>query len=171
MRNILRSPALVMDPNLKPDTRLPRQLGATLRARRKLLAINMTAAAEAAGISRVTWYRLEKGEPTVALGSLLAAARVLGLELALRDPDERPVREPGPPERDWLPLTIRLADYPQLRQLAWQIGDASETLTPREALGLYERNWRHLDAPTLEPHERALIKALRHTFGTRSTDV
>ena len=60
-----------------------RTLGAELRAHRKSLGISMTVAAETAGISRVTWHRLEKGERQVAWGSLLAAAEVLGMELHL----------------------------------------------------------------------------------------
>ena len=60
-----------------------KQLGAALRAHRKGLGISMTVAAETAGMSRVTWYRLEKGESSVAWGSLLAAAGVLGMEIHL----------------------------------------------------------------------------------------
>ncbi len=58
------------------------------------------------------------------------------------------------------PARIRLADYPQLKQLAWQI-QGTEELTPTEALDIYERNQRHLDAASLDPRERALIDALR----------
>lgn len=63
------------------------------------------------------------------------------------------------------PAPTRLDDYPQLRGLAWQVADGAQTVSPREALGLYERNWRHLQVEKLEPHERALIEALRHVFG------
>ena len=38
-------------------------LGARIRARRKSLGVNATAAAESAGMSRVTLHRIEKGEP------------------------------------------------------------------------------------------------------------
>jgi transcriptional regulator with XRE-family HTH domain len=141
-------------------------LGRALRERRKMLGINATAAAEAAGVSRVTWHRLEKGEPTVALGSWLAAARVLGMVLPLPGGAVGQAL-PGsdPPLDGWLPLRIRLDDYPQLRRLAWQVGDAGETLSPREAVGLYGRNWRHVQPGLLEAKERALIDALREAFG------
>ena len=62
---------------LDRTTEAARILGEKLRERRKNLGINMTSAAEAARISRVTWHRLEKGEVSVALGSLLAAAEAL----------------------------------------------------------------------------------------------
>jgi transcriptional regulator with XRE-family HTH domain len=140
------------------------RLGQALRARRKALGINTTAAAEAAGMSRVTWHRLEKGEPTVTLGSWLAAARVLDMDLPLLG-DAESAASPVPSPDDWLPLRIRLADYPQLRRLAWQVGDATETLSPREAVGLYGRNWRHVQPELLEAKERALIDALREAFG------
>ncbi|MBC7603974.1 MAG: helix-turn-helix domain-containing protein, partial [Ramlibacter sp.] len=39
-------------------------IGATLRARRKAMKVSAVAASEAAGISRVTLHRIEKGEPS-----------------------------------------------------------------------------------------------------------
>ena len=39
-------------------------------------------------------------------------------------------------------------------------------LTPREALDIYERNWRHVDAKKLSAHERELVEALRLALGT-----
>lgn len=156
------------DPQFGSET--ARKLGAALRARRKELAITATAAAEAAQMSRVTWHRLEKGEGTVALGSLLAAARVLGMALRLEIAGEQPVAADVPLDA-WLPLRIRLDDYPQLRALAWQVGDGTERLSPREALGLYERNWRHVRPEALEPKERALIDGLRRAFGAESLRV
>jgi hypothetical protein len=72
--------------------------------------------------------------------------------------------------RGWIPARIRLAEYPQLKQLAWQVQGAGE-LTPREALGIYERNWRHLDFPALEPRERDLVDSLRTVLGEVRRDV
>lgn len=141
-------------------------LGRTLRTRRKALHISMTAAAEAAGLSRVTWHRLEKGETGVAWGFVLAAAAVVGLQLQWTQggdlPEDRPVEPPS--LEDWLPLSIRLDDYPGLRRLAWQMQDGLEALTPREAWELYDRNGRHLDPDRLTPPEKALIGALRKIF-------
>lgn len=146
------------------------RLGAALRSRRKALAITATAAAEAAQISRVTWHRLEKGETTVALGSLLAAARILGMRLHWDLPGQQEAPADATPDAS-LPLQIRLDDYPQLRELAWQVGDGAERLSPREALGLYERNWRHLSPETLSPKEQALIDALGQVFGAETLRV
>lgn len=163
-------------PHANDDSRLGQAadvaatLGLELRARRKALGISMAAAADAARVSRVTWHRLEKGEATVALGSLLAAARVLGMNLCLQVTDAvSPAAEY--PLDGVLPLYIRLDDYPQLRHLAWQVGDATQVVSPREAIGLYERNWRHLQPELLEPKERALIDALRQVFGVEELRV
>lgn len=60
-------------------------------------------------------------------------------------------------------LVVRLADYPQLRDLAWNRVD--EFLPAREAFQLYERNWRLLDPRTLEERERKLIERLKVDFG------
>ena len=138
---------------------LPRlhALGERLRARRKQLGISATAAAEAAGMSRVTLHRLERGEPSVTIGAWLGAAAVVGLALELHDPQQQAAR-PALPER------IVLADHPQLRQLAWQL-QGVETLTPQEAFALYERNWRHVDVAALHTSERELVRQLALAFG------
>jgi len=58
---------------------------------------------------------------------------------------------------------IRVADFPALRDIAWNRRD--EHLTAREAFGLYERNWRHVDAARLGAREAALIRDLADRFG------
>jgi hypothetical protein len=92
------------------------------------------------------------------MGAYLSAAAALGLELALVDPSA-PKDTPA-----LLPDKIRLADYPELRRLAWQTGKDTE-LTPRAALDLYERNWRHVDRAALGEHEQALVRQLAQVFG------
>lgn len=142
------------------ETVLP-TLGAAIRAHRKRLRVTATATAEAAGISRVTLHRIERGERSVAMGAYAAVASVLGLSLQLHDPlaSSAGSEADGP-----LPDSIPLADYPQLQALAWQLNRAT-ALTPREALDLYERNWRHVDTAAMGPHERALLNRLVRTLG------
>jgi DNA-binding XRE family transcriptional regulator len=41
----------------------------SIRVRRQLLGISTVVAAHAAGISRVTWHRIEKAEPSVTIGA------------------------------------------------------------------------------------------------------
>ena len=136
-------------------------LGEQLRAQRKRLGVSATTTAEAAGMSRVTLHRIERGEPSVTMGAWLNAAAALGLELGV-------VEQQPPPRRSGkvagVPTRIRLADYPQLERLAWQFQGASE-VTPAEALNLYERNWRHIEQGALAPHERALIQQLVASLG------
>lgn len=137
-------------------------LGGQLRARRKSLDITATAAAESAGISRVTWYRLEKGEPSVAVAAYANAAQVLGLDWKLFESTDGDAREVTTHEGR-VPVRVRVADYPQLRKLAWQ-AHGTDVLTPREALSIYERNARHFEESDLTQDERALVKALRTLF-------
>lgn len=136
-------------------------LGEQLRALRKRLGVSATTAAEAAGMSRVTLHRIERGEPSVTMGAWLNAAAALGLELGVIDPPPPPPRHS---QAASVPARIRLADYPQLERLAWQFQGASD-VTPAEALGLYERNWRHIEQGALAPHERALIQQLVASLG------
>ena len=133
------------------------RLGMRLREARKHQKVTAVAAAEAAGLSRVTLHRIERGEPNVAMGAWIAVASALGLSIEF-------VQRPGPAEEAALPAIIRLDDYPQLRQLAWQLG-AVQHLAPLEALQLYERNWRHVDSGSLTQKELALIDALSRKFG------
>ncbi len=140
-----------------PDLESLARLGEKLRAARKQQGVSAVAAAEAAGISRVTLHRIERGEASVSVGSWAAAAGALGLTLDLVD-THAAAAAPALPQR------IRLDEYPQLKKLAWQLQEVEE-LGPREALDLYERNWRHVDIDNLSAKERALVDALSRTLG------
>lgn len=137
-------------------------LGERIRAQRKRLGVNATATAEAAGMSRVTLHRIERGEPSVTMGAYLSAIAALGLELELIDPQQQ--RQRRADAAPTLPPRIKLADYPQLQGLAWQLHGVTE-LTPQEALDLYERNWRHVDQRGLSAQERMLVKMLATELG------
>jgi transcriptional regulator with XRE-family HTH domain len=136
------------------------ELGAQIRAHRKRLKLSAVAVAEAAGLSRMTLQRIERGAPSVTMGAYLGVMAALGLELALHDPRQSSATASAAS----LPSVIRLADYPQLKQLAWQLGDAQE-LSPAQALELYERNWRHVDRQAMLPHERELVQRLAAALG------
>ena len=134
-------------------------LGAQIRDRRKALRLSATVTAEAAGLSRVTLHRIEKGEPSVTMGAWCNALAALGMALqAHADTLGQPAATPD--RAGWIPARVALADYPQLRALAWQV-HGTDTLTPAEALGIYERNARHLDMEAMAAHEKALLEALR----------
>lgn len=135
-------------------------LGEGVRAHRERQRVSATVAAEAAGMSRVTLHRIERGEPSVTMGAYLSAIDAVGLQLELRDPQARAATSGGAA----LPERVRLADFPQLKRLAWQLHDVDE-VSPAEALNLYERNWRHIDRPALEPAERALLQTLVDQLG------
>jgi transcriptional regulator with XRE-family HTH domain len=145
-------------------------LGEQLRARRKALRVSSTVAAESAGMSRVTLHRIEKGEPSVAAGAWANAVAVLGMTLLVRetrDAGETPAAALPVDLTNWIPARVRLSDYPQLQALAWQV-HGTDTLTPLEALGIYERNLRHLNTAAMKPEEAALLQALRTGLGAAS---
>lgn len=127
-------------------------LGERIRTARKRQRVTAVAAAQAAGISRVTLHRIERGEPTVAVGAWVAVATALGLSFELLDAK-------AAAGTTKLPKRIRLRDFPQLKKLAWQLHGV-DGISPQDALELYERNWRHLDRATLSEDEAALINAL-----------
>jgi transcriptional regulator with XRE-family HTH domain len=149
----------------KHDAAPLQALGAQMRARRKALGLSATTTAEAAGMSRVTLHRIEKGEPSVTMGAWSNALAALGMSLqATTTEDERKRPAAAQPDHTgWIPARVALSDYPQLRALAWQV-HGTDTLTPTEALDIYERNARHLDLPAMSANEQALLQALRLAF-------
>lgn len=138
--------------------RILRMIGQQLRDRRRELRVSATTTAEAAGMSRVTLHRIERGEPSVAMGAYVSAASALGLSLEVSNPSAS-----GPPPRP-LPESIALSRYPQLAKLAWQL-KPGQKISPEEALQIYERNWRHIDFKLLTEKEREWLKTLLKAFG------
>jgi transcriptional regulator with XRE-family HTH domain len=135
-------------------------LGERIRLRRKQLKVSAIVAAESVGMSRLTWHRVERGEPSVTMGAYVGAANALGLSMQLMqaEPSERRNRVLAPPEQ------IELAHYPQLAQLAWHLKGASH-ITAQDALNLYERNWRHVEPDAMDAQERELLQRLVATLG------
>jgi DNA-binding XRE family transcriptional regulator len=151
--------------NPEITTEMARQLqalGGRIRVQRKKLDLSATVAAEAAGMSRITWYRIEKGEPAVTMGAWINAVSVVGLSLDIPDAENT-----GVARRGFIPARIRLADFPLLKKLAWHVREA-EALSAREALDIYERNRRHLDLDAMTPGEAQLLDDLRKGLGHAS---
>ena len=138
-----------------------RELGRQLRTRRKGLKISAVATAESVGMTRVTLNRIERGEPSVTMGAYLGVIAALGLELNLMDPRST---KRGQSLAAKLPKKILLAHYPQLKRLAWQL-KGTKTISLKEALDLYERNWRHVDIKKMDSKEHDLLEALLAAFG------
>lgn len=154
-------------PTNKATQEILERLAHCVRVRRQALGISMVVAAHAAGISRVTWHRIESAEPSVTVGAYVGALEALGLSL-----ETKPTVKPGqkalapvlPEDRidgDAVPAAIPIQQYPQLRQLAWHVKDGFE-LTPDEAFGLYDRYRRYLNMDQMAPHERSLLRALEN---------
>ena len=136
-------------------------LGERIRLRRKQLKVPATVAAESAGMSRVTWHRIERGEPSVTMGAYMGATNALGLSMQLALPQAgQSIDQPSAIS----PESIELARYPQLAQLAWHLKGASH-ITAQDALNLYERNWRHVEQDAMDPQERELLQRLVATWG------
>jgi transcriptional regulator with XRE-family HTH domain len=142
-------------------------MGKQIRAHRKALRISATTTAEAAGMSRVTLHRIEKGEPSVTMGAYLNAMVALDMNFDIIRPSDLAADKLKDDRKGLIPARIRLADYQQLKKLAWQVHGTDE-LTPVEAWSIYERNWRHVDVQNLDPLERDLVDALRLGLGERN---
>ncbi len=88
----------------------------------------------------------------------LPAATATRLRMALRQPGFGEALEALLDH--WV---IDAARFPQLRLLCWN--RANLLLTAREALDLYEANWRFVKPAALEPAEASLVAALAQRFG------
>ena len=138
-------------------------MGRKIRQQRKALRINATTTAEAAGISRVTLYRIECGEASVSMGAYLNAATALGMNLEVTIPEDTSQKRPEAAKEAFEGL-IRISDYPQLRQISWHLAGLDK-VTPADALRIYERNWRHVDQQAMDEHEQALVRYLVENYG------
>lgn len=139
---------------------LLRKIAEQIKIRRQALGISASVTAEAAGMSRVTLHRIEKGEPSVTMGSYLSVISALGLDLAMFEPGKE-----GKNAKDSkLPKEIVVAEYPHLKRLAWQL-KGIKTVSPKMALGIYERNWKHINFDEVPPKERELIQNLLAILG------
>jgi len=103
------------------------------------------------------------------VGAYFNAMLALGMDFDIT-PTKSAVDKNDVDHKGWIPARIHLSDYPQLKQLAWQVHGTDE-LTPVEALSIYERNWRHVDVQALEPHEKLLVEALRIGLGESAKNV
>jgi DNA-binding XRE family transcriptional regulator len=138
------------------------EIGQLIRQHRKSFKITANAAAETAGISRVTLHRIEKGEPTVSMGAYLNVMSALDLNLHLcAKTDIKNTANADSVGK--LPVRLSLADYPQLKELAWHVRGVDE-LSLVEAHSIYERNKRFLDSENLSDSEQALIELLGVAF-------
>jgi DNA-binding XRE family transcriptional regulator len=137
-------------------------IGQLIRQHRKSFKITANAAAETAGISRVTLHRIEKGEPTVSMGAYLnvISALDLSLHLSAKTDIENTANADSVGK---LPVRLSLSDYPQLKELAWHVQGVDE-LSLVEAHSIYERNKRFLDSENLSDSEQALIELLGVAF-------
>ena len=138
-------------------------LGLQVRQRRKAMSVSVITAAQAAGMSRDTWHRMEKGEVTVTIGAWFNALTALGLEFGVGITGEPPQAGAA----DNIPVAVRLAEYPQLAALAWQVRGSTE-ISARAAFDIYERNERHINQDSLTPEEAGLMDNLRRVFGDGS---
>jgi len=135
-------------------------LGRSIRVQRQSMKISATTTAEAAHISRVTLNRIEKGEPSVTMGAYFLVMDALGMKIQALAREDSSTLMADLTKTTHLPDEIKFEDYPQLKQLAWHV-HGLDSLTPIEAFGIYDRNWRHLDQDDLLPNEMALINALK----------
>lgn len=68
------------------NTISPKQLGATIRARRKQLKVTQKDLALTCGTGLRFIIDLEKGKPTCQIGKMLQVLRALGLKLQISNP-------------------------------------------------------------------------------------
>jgi DNA-binding XRE family transcriptional regulator len=123
------------------------------------LSVRINSAARAAGISRMTVMRIEKGANLVCITFYIQLCKALGLNLEILQPLGLPMLKT---DKDVGGLNIakahiRVRDYPQLRSLSWQL-DHNILLTDKEVIGIYERNKRFLEIHEIDERERLLMQ-------------
>jgi len=76
--------------------RTPKDLGATIRARRRALGLDQATLATRAGVSRLWINQVEAGKPGASVGLVLRTFAALGLELDAAEPRTTTGAAPGP---------------------------------------------------------------------------
>jgi len=104
----------------------------------------------------------QAGEINRAVTRLLGA--VIDTDLPVNVEDRVALRVQLQAEGQGGEVMVRLTDFPQLRLLAWN-RSSDDVLDDREALALYEANWRFVDPARLSKEERALIDRLVTNVG------
>ena len=61
-------------------------------------------------------------------------------------------------------MQVRVENFTQLRGLCWN-RPANTVLDGRDALAIYERNWRFIDKEALDREERNLLDRLVARYG------
>ena len=69
------------------NAKSPKQLGATIRARRRQLKVTQKDLALTCGTGLRFIIDLEKGKPTCQIGKILQVLQALGLKLRISDPN------------------------------------------------------------------------------------
>lgn len=80
------TPKIYIFPNGNMNTISPKQLGATIRARRKRLKVTQKDLALTCGTGLRFIIDLEKGKPTCQIGKILQVIQALGLKLQISNP-------------------------------------------------------------------------------------
>ena len=79
-------------PTLSPSAReAARLLGASIRLGRRDRRWTIRELAQRVGVGEVTIRKVERGDPSVALGTVLEAAAIVGVPLFDADPDRRAI--------------------------------------------------------------------------------
>ena len=134
-------------------------LGQRILLQRKKLKVAAESVALAAGISRITLHRIEKGEPGVSMGAYMSVIIALGLSLSIQEG----ALKLNDVEKDNYLSEIAIKDYPQLKLISWQLKDDA-VLNALEAKNMYERNQKYIVFNEMTAHEKKLIKQLGVEF-------
>lgn len=133
------------------------ELGLEIKLRRKELKLSATVVAESAGVSRVTLHRIEKGEPSVTIGAYLAVIMSMDMKFNLSSTKLQAGKHA------WIPSRIHIEDFPELKKVAWHV-TGTDTLSPDEALGIYERHWHHINKEEMSEEELNFVEFLRDSL-------
>ncbi|WP_290592463.1 helix-turn-helix domain-containing protein [Arenimonas sp. SCN 70-307] len=127
----------------------PEKLGRQLRQQRQSLGLTLEECARRTGLSLRLLSEMERGKEGVSIGRVVRYADSLGMDLQAR---------PGEAAR------VDVERFPELKLLAWQ-RPGQRFLDERDALALYEANWRFVDSQHLIPREAELIRQLSQRHG------
>ena len=139
-------------------------IGCKVQQFRKSHNLTQAILAESLEVDRRTLAKLERGDPSISLGTAFHIFNNLGFSVTVNSTSEQEAKAEAF-DKHYLPIHIKLADYPVLKRCAWQL-KAEDSVTPPVAYQLYQDKKSDFAKSNMSRKEQHLIGCLELVYGS-----
>ncbi|WP_395339532.1 helix-turn-helix domain-containing protein [Ningiella sp. W23] len=141
-----------------------KDIGAEVKQFRKSHSLTQIILAETLEIDRRTLAKLERGDASITIGTAFHILKCLGFSVSVQSPTQCEALSEAL-DKEYLPMQIKLSDYPVLRRCAWQL-KADDTVTPPVAFTLYQNKKSDFETRNMSRKEQSLVACLEQVYGS-----